>query len=124
STVVTVLDVSDRTAPTVVQKTKMDGAYVDSRAVGGFVYVLVNNANAVAPAPLLIDDDNDPLTPARYETRDAYLARVMANAGELVEGALPSYTATGPNGDTVRTGLLNSPEDIYQPLTDNARNLL
>ncbi len=124
STIVTVLDVSDRTAPTVVQKTKMDGQYVDSRAVGGFVYVLVNNSNAVAPAPLLVDDDNDPSTQPRYETRDAYLARVMANVGELVEAALPSYTATGPDGQTVRTGLLNSPEDIYQPLADGARNLL
>lgn len=124
STIVTVLDVSDRAAPTLVQKTKMDGGYVDSRAVGGFVYVLVSNTNAVAPTPLLIDDDNDPLTLPRYESRDAYLARITANLGELVESALPSYTAAGPDGQTVRTGVLNSPEDIYQPLSTDACNLL
>ena len=102
----------------------MEGQYVDSRAVGDFVYVLVNNQNAVAPSPILIDTDNDPLTPGRYETREEYLARVMANPGALVEAALPEYTSTGPNGETVRTGLLNSPEDIYQPLVGGARNLL
>ena len=90
STIVTVLDVSDRSAPTVVQKTKMEGQYVDSRAVGDFVYVLVNNANATAPGPIIVDTDNDPLTPGRYETREEYLARVMANPGALVEAALPS----------------------------------
>src|SRR6185436_18965271 len=124
STIVTVLDVSDRSAPTVVQKTKMEGQYVDSRAVGDFVYVLVNNTNAIAPAPIIVDTDNDPMTPGRYETREEYLARVMANSGELVEAALPEYTSSGPDGQTVRTGLLNSPEDIYRPLVDGAQNLL
>src|SRR6185312_8754365 len=65
STIVTVLDISDRSAPTVVQKTKMEGQYVNSRAVGDFVYVLVNNTSAIAPAPIIVDTDNDPMTPGR-----------------------------------------------------------
>jgi uncharacterized secreted protein with C-terminal beta-propeller domain len=123
STIVTIIDVSDRNSPAVVQKTKMDGRYIDSRGVGDFVYVLVSNANAVAAAPQIVDSDNDPNTPGRYETREEYLARIMANPGALVEAALPGYTSTGPNGQ-VRAGLLNSPDDIYQPLVDGAANLL
>jgi hypothetical protein len=41
-----------------------------------------------------------------------------------VEGALPNYTSYGPDGQVARTGLLNMPEDIYQPLVPNALNLI
>jgi hypothetical protein len=123
-TIVTVIDVSDRAAPEVVQTTTMEGKYVDSRGVDDFVYVLVSNPNAYAPAPQIIDEDNDPATPGRYETREEYLARVTANPGLFVEAALPNYTSYGPDGEMVRTGLLNAPEDIYQPLVPNAFNLI
>ncbi|MGI9427496.1 MAG: beta-propeller domain-containing protein, partial [Bythopirellula sp.] len=131
TTLVTVIDVADRTAPTVVQTTSMEGRYVDSRAVDGFVYVLVSNPDAVAAPPLVIpqedpqDDENDLFFPqGTYETREAYLERVTANPGDLVDGALPNYTAYGPDGEMVRTGLLNDPEGIYQPLLEDARNLI
>jgi uncharacterized secreted protein with C-terminal beta-propeller domain len=123
-TIVTVIDVSDRAAPEIVQTTTMEGKYVDSRGVGDFVYVLVSNPNAYAPAPEVIDTDNDPATPGRYETQDEYLARVTANPGVFVEVALPNYTSYGPDGEMVRTGLLNAPEDIYEPLVENAFNLI
>lgn len=124
STVITVLDVSDRSHPQVVQKTTMDGGCVDARAVGDFVYVLVNNANAVSPSPLIVDDDGDPSTLGRYETRDEYLSRVTANTGALVDAALPNYTSYGPNGELIRSGLLATPDEIYRPLVANASNLL
>jgi Beta propeller domain/Bacterial Ig domain len=123
-TIVTVIDVSNRAAPTIVQTTTMEGKYVDSRGVGDFVYVLVSNPEAVAPRPEIIDEDNDPATRGRYETREEYLARVTANPGLFIEGALPNYTSYGPDGQMVRTGLLNAPEDIYQPLVPNAFNLI
>jgi uncharacterized secreted protein with C-terminal beta-propeller domain len=123
-TIVTVIDVSDRAAPQIVQTTTMEGKYVDSRGVGDFVYVLVSNPNAFAPAPQVIDEDNDPATPGRYETQEEYLARVTANQGLFVEAALPNYTSYGPDGEMVRTGLLNAPEDIYEPLVANAFNLI
>jgi hypothetical protein len=102
----------------------MEGRYVDSRSVDGMVYVLVNNANAVALAPQIIDDDNNSETPGRYETRDEYIARVTANPGQFVEGALPNYTTYGADGEMVRTGLLNLPENIYQPLVAGSRSLI
>ncbi|HEX2476692.1 MAG TPA: beta-propeller domain-containing protein, partial [Lacipirellulaceae bacterium] len=123
-TIVTVIDVSNRAAPEIVQTTTMEGKYVDSRGVDDFVYALVSNPNAYAPAPKIIDTDNDPATPGRYETQEEYLARVTANPGLFVEEALPNYTSYGPDGEMVRTGLLNAPEDIYQPLVPDAFNLI
>jgi Beta propeller domain len=123
-TIVTVIDVSDRAAPEIVQTTTMEGKYVDSRGVEDFVYVLVSNPNAHAPRPEVIHEDEDPATPGRYETREEYLARVTANPGLFVEAALPNYTSYGPDGEMVRTGLLNAPEDIYEPLVPNAFNLI
>ena len=79
--------------------------------------------------PLIISpephpDPADPVfNPGVYETREAYLERITANPGEMVEGALPNYTAYGPDGKMVRTGLLNAPESIFQPLVPGARTL-
>src|SRR6185295_3359046 len=52
------------------------------------------------------------------------IARLTANPGELIEAALPNYTSYGPDGEMARTGLLNTPEDVYQPLVATARNLI
>ena len=123
STIVTVIDVSDRADPRIVQTTSMEGRYVDSRGVGDYVYLLVSNDNAVGPSPEIIDDDDDPTTPSRYETEEEYLTRVIANPGQFVEEALPNYTTYGSDGEMVRTGLLNMPEDIYQPIVPDAMNL-
>ena len=65
----------------------MEGRYVESRAIGDFVYVLVRNDNAVAPPP----EQNEE---GVYETQEEYLARFAANpvvfvdacAAELLEG--------------------------------------
>ncbi|MCA9240011.1 MAG: beta-propeller domain-containing protein, partial [Planctomycetales bacterium] len=124
SSIVTVLDVSDRSAPMVVQTTTMEGQYVDSRGVGDFVYVLVSNAEAVGPAPEVIDDDSNPDTPGRYETEEEYVARVTADLGEFAEAALPNYSSYDSRGELVRTGLLNMPEAIHQPLVPDATNLV
>jgi uncharacterized secreted protein with C-terminal beta-propeller domain len=124
STIVTVIDVSDRMVPELVQKTTMEGRYVDSRGVGDFVYVLVDNYSAAGSGPLVVDD-NDPTTLyGRYETREEFIARVTANVGEYVEAALPSYSSYDGEGELVRTGLLNGPEDVYRPLVANATNLI
>jgi uncharacterized secreted protein with C-terminal beta-propeller domain len=127
TTLVTVIDVTNRSAPAVVQTTSMEGRYVDSRAISGFVYVLVSNDEAVAPAPRVINEEpDDPATFFKgvYETREEYLARFTANPGEMIAAALPNYTAYGPDGEVARTGLLNEPEGIYRPLVADARTLI
>ena len=123
-TIITVLDVTDRAAPSIVQTTSTEGRYVDSRGVGDYVYVLLSNDNAVAPLPEIIDEDDDPTTPGRYETEEEYVTRVTANPGKFVEEALPNYTTYGPDGEMVRTGLLNMPEDVYRPIVPDAMNLI
>jgi len=123
-TFVTVIDVSDRSTPSIVQQTTMEGTYVDSRGVGDFVYVLVNNSEAVGARPIEVDEDNDPTTANRFETAEEFIARVTANAGAYIETALPNYTSYNGDGEEVRTGLLNTPETVYQPLVDESTSLI
>lgn len=123
-TFVTVIDVSDRSMPVVVQQTTMEGTYVDSRGVGDYVYVLVNNAEAIGARPIEVDEDGDPNTANRFETVEEFVARVTANAGEYIEAALPNYTSYSGAGEHVRTGLLNTPETVFQPLVENATSLI
>ena len=91
TTLVTVIDVSDRTAPRIVQTTSMEGRYVDSRGVGDFVYVLVTTTTPSRPAPrIIVDDPDEGERPAirlrRLRNADEYLARVTANPGEMIDG--------------------------------------
>ena len=138
STIVTVLDVTDRLEPTVVQTTTMEGRYVESRAIGDYVYVLVRNDNTVAPPPLVITEEGPapdgtdppagdvivPFPSGVYVTEAEYLDRIMANLGQLVDDALPNYSSFGPDGELMRTGLLNDPEGIVRPLLADASNLI
>ena len=130
STTVTVLDVSDRTSPSIVQITTMEGSYVESRAIGDYVYVLVRNDQAVAPLPLVKTSDQQDAPGEEfsegeaYETRGEYLERFNANPGTFVDAALPNYSSYGRNSTLVRTGLLNEPEAIYRPLLPDAENLI
>ncbi len=130
-TIVTVLDVSNRAAPKLVQKTVLEGNYVQSRAMGDYVFLALSN-NAAPPAPILkMDPIPDELKDKPwqwprgvYETRDEYLARVRANLGAFVDQALPNYSSYGPDGSLVRTGLLHEPEDIYRPLQAKVESLV
>ncbi len=53
-TTVTVFDVSDRTAPSIVDQTTLDGSFRDARAVNGTVYVVLENSFNL-PEPLYTD---------------------------------------------------------------------
>ncbi|HND56265.1 MAG TPA: beta-propeller domain-containing protein, partial [Pirellulaceae bacterium] len=57
TTTVTVFDVSDRTAPRVVEKTQLDGGYVDSRAIDDKVYVVLSSPMPTLPMPRQVCDD-------------------------------------------------------------------
>ena len=129
TTIVTVFDVSDRAHPAIVQKTTLEGSYIESRAVGDFVYLVLSN-QAVAPQPLIKQDPPpDPDKPAyygpgTYETKEEYLARFRANTAQFVQEALPDYSSYGADGQLARSGLLHEPEDIYRPLTAGATSLI
>lgn len=123
-TIVTVIDVTDRAAPSLVQKTTLEGRYVQSRAIGDFVYVSVTSDAATPPSPLVIYEDPENPVDGVYETEEQYLARMHANLGEFIDETLPNYTSENANGEVVRTGLLHEPEDIYRPLSEGASALV
>ncbi len=144
TTVVSVYDISDRSQPKLVQTTKLDGTYVESRRIGDQIFVVQRNSQLSIPGPELtcepIEDQPTPVDSAvadyrvdpaityyippqqtcTYETRDAYIARVT----QLFDSMLPHYASYDSEGNLVRTGLAIAPEDIYQPQDKSARNLV
>ena len=93
TTVVTVFDVTDRAAPAIVQKTTLEGSYIESRAVGDFVYVVLSN-QAVAPPPLVIQDPPSRRSamaetgPGVYETKRTVLGAVPHPCGGIRPGGV------------------------------------
>lgn len=61
-TAVTVLDVSDTSAPTVLERTELDGWFVSARAIGGRVIVVTGDSIDI-PMPEFIEEDGptDPI---------------------------------------------------------------
>ncbi len=116
---VTVYDVSNPTAPTVVRQTALDGYYNNSRAIGDTVYVALNNYLTSLPAPLYTIQGDTIV----YETEAQYSARMETLP---LDSLLPHYTTTWTdvNGTQATTGLLSAPEDIYQPAVPGDNNLL
>ena len=119
-TIVTVLDVSDRAAPTVVQESTLEGKLVQTRSIGDYVYVSVTN-EAIAPEPELIEDEEGNLF---YEDRDVYIERVLSQPGAFLDDSLPNFVTTDSQGQMARSGLLHEPEDIYRPISENATNIV
>ncbi len=135
---VAVLDVSDRDAPQLVQKTTLDGRYVDSRAVGDHVFVVMQEAIGL-PGPQRIPVNNDlpqsdeicvcgnwHRTPsiARgsyiYETLEQYLDRIRDLDLDTI---LPTYTSFDSGGQLASSGLLSEATDVYRPLDDDIETM-
>ena len=129
-TTVSVFDVTDRGHPLVVQKTVFDGTQFDSRKIGDFVYLVLNNHNLSLSAPQIVGSppDTAPVswgTPSgRYETQEEYVARVRDHFGELLDSILPHFRSFGPDGSLVRSGVLLTPEEIGMPLDPADQSLL
>jgi hypothetical protein len=92
--IVTVFDVSDRDAPTVLQETTLEGDYVSARAVGDSVFLVTSDSIGL-PSPKLNCGDSTGdsqyvlgSSNCAYETREEYLARI---AGQEIALALPEY---------------------------------
>ncbi|TWU48508.1 Beta propeller domain protein [Rubripirellula tenax] len=118
STIVTVLDVADRSAPTIVQRTEFDGRFNDSRRIDDQVF-LIMQSDGLLPELELVCLEEDVCT---YETEKQFSDRVIANFAMLIEEALPSYQSYDADGERVRGGPLLMPEDIYRSL-DNASSM-
>ncbi|MCA9168675.1 MAG: beta-propeller domain-containing protein, partial [Planctomycetales bacterium] len=122
TTIVTVLDVSDRATPSQVQRTEIEGQYVSSRGIGDYVYVSLTHS-AVSSGPEVIYSSPD-AEMGVYETREEFLARIAQSPGDFIADALPNYTSYGADDNVARTGLLQEPEDVYKPLSEGAMQLV
>ena len=143
-TSVAVLDVSDRQTPTLVQETSLDGRYVDSRAVGNSVYLVLRDDFMLPPPewlpePVAIDDPEPddgerlaeilaadmwcplPEGTGVYETKQQYLERIL---GQVLQAALPGFSSVGPDGQPTDSGLLVEAMDLHHPITPGDGNLL
>ena len=133
---VTVYDVSDRASPTMVEKTRLDGAYVESRRIDDFIFLVLRDdgVNRWLPEPIrttvssegegTISESGDnlilaPGTTYVYETREQYIERVTADMDRF----LPHYASYAPDGELLCTGLLHS-ANLFQPLSADDRSLV
>ena len=98
---ITVLDVSDRHNPRLVQETELDGTYVQSRAMGDHVYV--------------VSQDQFGLT---------YDEAGTAFQGRVLELGLPHYSSRDGQGRMTAEGLLVEPTGIYKPFLADDLGLL
>jgi len=142
-TTVTVYDVTDRTAPTVVTQTMFDGRYQEARSVDGVVYLVLQRGLDL-PAPNYTDtpvtpDTSEPvdgkadliMKPGRweptitayrtYETWDQYVARV---GDEIVGLSLPHAYSVDAEGNSVDLGVVAGATDIVRPHTEGAQSVL
>jgi hypothetical protein len=133
-TTITIFDVADRSAPKIVNRTELDGWYVDSRAIGDYVYLITSDQFGL-PEPQIkcetTPDMDDPPGDDRlpgdftgkcvYETKDEYVQRV---SGQILELGVPHYTNTDATGQVVETGFVSQPTDIYEPVSPEHWNLL
>ena len=142
-TSVSVYDVSDRGEPVVVSETVFDGAYQDSRAVDGVVY-LVLQRSVDLPAPQytetpvvkdpvgVIGDSGDALlkmpwggseiTAYRtYESWDSYVARVGPQIADL---ALAHAYTVDAEGNMVDLGLIAGAGDIVRPQGQDQQTMM
>jgi uncharacterized secreted protein with C-terminal beta-propeller domain len=116
---VTVFDVADRTAPKIAAATYMDGNYINSRDIGGMVYIATTNSFVGLPAPEIVTANGEDV----YETQEQYLTRVT---GQELDLALPhTYTRdVGSGGKYQETGYYSDPAKILQPIGKDHTTLL
>src|SRR6185295_14148800 len=98
---VTVLDVSDRAKPSVVSKTKIEGAISDSRLIDGRLYFVSQNfLNSPVPETVKNGDGKK-----LYESEASYRTRLT---GSVIDDLLPTYSTNGG----AEHALLDPP-DVY-----------
>ena len=138
-TTVTVVDVSDRTAPKIIDSTQFDGTLLDSRAIGDQLYLVFQptDLGSSLGGPNIVHGDGTPLaagedpyaynpnlatsasgtaasqdTGYRYETEQEYVARITATLGDY---PLPSFTSYDADGNQIAAGPVCDPSDVYKP---------
>ena len=141
TTTVTILDVTDRAQPTLVQKTQLDGEVISSRTVDGQLQLVLNN-DLQLPLPIQKRVVNDEiLTPQAptyrestsdlvvdwsfdtyvYETQDEYVSRIFNEVLDSLDARIRSLDA---DGAVISDTPLFDATDIYRPEGFFARQLV
>ena len=139
---VTVFDVAERHNPVVVQRSELDGSYIDSRVVAGKVYVITSDSfglpvpdvHCMSSSETENGDNDGQVEPGPtdaiwfptdqtcvYETREEYTTRLE---GRVLELGLPHYSTYDATNTIVQTGRLSEATDIYRPVSPIHSNLL
>lgn len=114
---ITVLDIADRYAPTLVQRLEVDGHIQDSRVVGGQLRLVINSSFQLpALESVRIDAEGNAPTRYRYESREAYIERRL-------ETFLPRLRQINAEGQVVRESPLVDAKTFYRPDSANHRTL-
>lgn len=115
---VTVFDVSNPAQPQVVQQTQVDGSYVDSRAIGSDMYLVLQNDILGAVTPRVVTTKAGQVV----ESRSAFVRRIKS----LPLGSeLPHFTAMSPvGGGAIRSGPIVVPGATIMPLLPDNSDLL
>jgi uncharacterized secreted protein with C-terminal beta-propeller domain len=150
-TTVTVLDISDRSAPSLVHTTELDGQLVTSRVVDGQLRLVVTNQLDL-PAPIALPVATVQLPPISpnpsdgsetrvavadavfgfwegpgggaqhvYETKEQYLARVR---DQILELALPQLRSLDLDGEVLSEWALFASTDLYRPPSHSDRSMI
>jgi hypothetical protein len=151
TTTVTVLDVTDRAAPTMVQKSRLDGQLLSSRVVDGELrLVLTNTLNLPAPIARPVEG-GDPDTsfngdmkmpPTSIDSSGALIAidywypysgteyvyetqdEYLARVtDEILKSAAPALQILGPDGELIEERALVDATDVYRPEHASDRSL-
>ena len=109
TTTVTILDVSDRAAPSTIARTELDGRFVDARRIDDQV-LLVIAADALVPEIQSTCDDQDQCV---YETEQEYIQRITEHFGTVLQDSLPSYESYDGDGNLIRGGPVVLPDQVY-----------
>jgi len=116
----TLVDVTNRSDPKVVEETKLDGDISQSRVIDGRLYLVTNNPLDMVEPLRLPADEGDPKVAGDvqkwvYESEASYRARLEGmSLGELLPGYVT--TTTAPDGTKTETsGPLAKLPEMYVP---------
>lgn len=140
----TLLDLSDRQDPQVVQQTEIEGSLVASRAIGNYVYLVMRNPFVLpGPEPLPAEPGmatpkppeggDGPVEPSAIEGVAEWIGSRMPPpnglgyvyetkdqylariAGQVLDLALPSFASVDSAGTVVASSVLDLPPNIRRP---------
>ena len=106
---VTVLDVSDRTAPTVSEETTLDGRLSASRMIDSRLYVVMDSTIEMLHPVTIEGEDGETV----YESEASYRLRLEAMS---LEEMLPGYVSSGGGQSSVSGSLAE--DELYVPANE------